>query len=173
MRTSIESEQVPTRILVEELLREKQKDEFCIQTLNRIEEGRCHIFGEDPKTGLLMRQHGEMKQVVVPKTLRPKVLVIAHHSKVAAHPGGRNMYQALRRDFYWTAMAIECYVTVRSCSDCAKEKVSARARRTDLKLFPAAAPLEDVAMDLLGELMTTPMSNKYILVITDRFTKLV
>ena len=40
-------------------------------------------------------------------------------------------------------------------------------------MFPAAAPLEDVAMDLLGELVETPQGNKHLLVITDRFTKLV
>ena len=42
-----------------------------------------------------------------------------------------------------------------------------------MKLFMARAPLEDVAMDLVGEFVTTPRGNKWLLVIVDRFTKLV
>lgn len=42
-----------------------------------------------------------------------------------------------------------------------------------MKLFRATAPLESVAIDILGELIRTPRGQKYILVITDRFTKLV
>ena len=46
-------------------------------------------------------------------------------------------------------------------------------RSTKLKLFPAAAPLEDIAMDLFVELFTAPLGNKYIRVVTDRFSKMV
>lgn len=49
----------------------------------------------------------------------------------------------------------------------------ASRRSTTLKLFPPAAPLKDVAMDLLGELLMTPRGNRYIIVITYRFSKLV
>ena len=42
----------------------------------------------------------------------------------------------------------------------------------DLKLFPAAGPLEFVAMDLLRPLLKTAHGNQHVLVITDRFSKL-
>ena len=42
-----------------------------------------------------------------------------------------------------------------------------------LKLFPAKAPLESVCIDILGELIRTQRGNRYILDVTDRFTKLV
>jgi len=42
-----------------------------------------------------------------------------------------------------------------------------------LTLFPATVPFQDVAVDLYGPLERTAAGNKYILVITDRFTKLV
>ena len=48
----------------------------------------------------------------------------------------------------------------------------ARKRLTLLMLFPVAAPLEDVAMDLLGELIKTPQGSKHLLMIADRSTKL-
>lgn len=39
--------------------------------------------------------------------------------------------------------------------------------------FPALAPLEDIAMDLIGEFIKTTLGNKWLLVIVDRFSKLV
>lgn len=40
-----------------------------------------------------------------------------------------------------------------------------------MKNFPALAPLEFAAIDIHGELVTTPRMNKYVLVISDRFIK--
>ena len=42
-----------------------------------------------------------------------------------------------------------------------------------MKLFPAKAILESVSNDILGELVTTKRKNRYLLVICDRYTKLV
>ena len=41
-----------------------------------------------------------------------------------------------------------------------------------MKLFPATGPLESIAMDLLGPLPPSRAGNRFILVMTDRFTKL-
>ena len=54
-----------------------------------------------------------------------------------------------------------------------KEKDSLRQLRNFLKLFPARAPPEFVAIDILGELIKTPRGSCYMLVISDRFSKLV
>ena len=41
-----------------------------------------------------------------------------------------------------------------------------------LKLFPATLPLESLAIDILGPLPKTKARKRFLLVITDRFTKL-
>ena len=41
-----------------------------------------------------------------------------------------------------------------------------------MKLFPATRPLECIAMDILGPLPKTKHVQRFVLVITDRFTKL-
>lgn len=41
-----------------------------------------------------------------------------------------------------------------------------------MQLLPAAAPMEFLAIDLLGELIQTKRGNRFLLVITDRFSKL-
>ncbi len=88
------------------------------------------------------------------------------------HTSGWKMYKTLRRSYFWPELPVKVHRVVRNCHECAKERVRARKRSTILKLFPAAAPLEDVAMNLLGEHIEIPQHNKNLLVITDRFRKL-
>ena len=82
------------------------------------------------------------------------------------------MYQSLRRTFYWPSMAMDTYNTVRNCVACAKERISLRKHASFLKLFPAAKPLEFVSIDILGPLPRTTTGFRYLLVITDRYSKL-
>ncbi|CDF32918.1 unnamed protein product [Chondrus crispus] len=109
---------------------------------------------------------------VVPTRLRPRVLYLAHHPRLAGHPGATRMYYTLRREYYWPHMASDAFSTVRNCTSCAATRGTLVKNQKDLKLFPAAGPLQFVAMDLLGPLPKTAHGNQHVLVITDRFSKL-
>ncbi|CDF40971.1 unnamed protein product [Chondrus crispus] len=111
-------------------------------------------------------------QRVVPKRLGAKVLYLAHPPRLARHPGGTRMYDTLRREYYWPHMANNVYSTVRNCQSCSATRSTIVRHQKDIKLFPAAGPLEFVAMDLLGPLPKTAHGNQFVLVITDLFSKL-
>eukprot|EP00171_Calliarthron_tuberculosum_P001622 IDg1622t1 len=111
------------------------------------------------------------QQIVVPETLRLRALNLFHRPVMAGHPGGKKMYTTLRRTLYWPGMALDCYQHVRSCPECARERVRLRRYATELQLFPPSAPLDSIAMDLLGPFPSTKLGNTHLLVITDRFTK--
>ena len=96
-----------------------------------------------------------------------------HYAKTSGHPSGQKLYEQLRQDFYWPSMAVDAYATVRNCVTCASNRIKLRKHAKALKLFPALAPLEFVAIDLLGPVIRTPRGNRHLLVISDRFTKLV
>jgi Integrase zinc binding domain len=81
------------------------------------------------------------------------------------------MYAAMRRRFYWS-MYKEVEETVRHCTVCAKNRVTERKRTSFLNLFPESGPLEFVAMDILGPLPKMEHGNRFLLVISDRFSKL-
>ena len=83
------------------------------------------------------------------------------------------MYQTLRRTFYWPSMALDGYHTVRLCSSCTSERITLRKHETYLSLFPAQAPLEYVSIDILGPLPKTTDAQRYLLCITDRYSKMV
>eukprot|EP00171_Calliarthron_tuberculosum_P022605 IDg22605t1 len=83
------------------------------------------------------------------------------------------MYQTMRKQFYWPGLALSCYQAVRACPACARERIKLQSNSTTMKLFPPSGPLEDVTMDLLGQLWPTDRGHTQILVIVDRFTKMV
>ena len=128
-------------------------------------------FGFDEE-GVLIRKSEIGPQVVIPHALKAKVLHIHHFARLAGHPGGRKLYQTIRKSMYWPALAVDCYATARRCPTCARNRIKLRKNVGELQLFPATAPLESVAIDVLGELIRTQRGNEYLLVITDRFTKL-
>jgi transposase InsO family protein len=62
--------------------------------------------------------------------------------------------------------------TVRQCTPCLKNRVQEKKRVIVMKLFRANEPLEFVAIDILGPLPKTVHGNRFLLVISDRFSKL-
>lgn len=61
---------------------------------------------------------------------------------------------------------------MRKCNTCAKNRVKLRQRAYLLQLFLPAGPLKSVAIDLFGSLLFTARGNQYLLMMTDRYSKL-
>ena len=159
-------------ISVEEFLRAQAEDAFCRFAAETV--GTPNSKFDIDRYGFLVRKSpldGTLQRVV-PTRLRPRVLYLAHHPRLAGHPGATRMYYTLRREYYWPHMASDAFSTVRNCTSCAATRGTLVKNQKDLKLFPAAGPLEFVAMDLLGPLPKTAHGNQHVLVITDRFSKL-
>ncbi len=144
-------------------MREQATDPFC-----RAEKGETgtrtarFTVRED---GVLVRiapLHGS-SQIVVPEALRRRVLQLNNEPAASGHAGGQRMYETLRRGFYWPSMVADVYYTVRQCSSCARDRITLQQRTTPLTLFPARAPLESVALDLLGPLPKSLKGHLYIL----------
>ena len=82
------------------------------------------------------------------------------------------MYLQIRKYWYWPALAVDCYIKVPNCPQCARNQIKLRRNVEQLQLFPATEQLTSVCIDILGEFIKTPRRNEYLLFITDRFTKL-
>jgi len=111
-------------------------------------------------------------QVVVPASLQEQVLHLEHDATLAGHPGESRMYAAMRRYNCCVGMAADVVSYVRNCDSCARQRVRSLARCSLRTLFPATMPFQDIAVDLYGPLKRTAAGHPFILVITDRFTKL-
>lgn len=112
----------------------------------------------------------EILQLVTPRELRNELFSQIHCSRVGGHLGISKTLARVRRRFYWPNCKADIQRWCQQCSSCAQVKPGPR-HKTKLQQFVASAPLDCVAIDLLGELPETENGNKYILVITDYFTK--
>lgn len=102
----------------------------------------------------------------VPLSSRPKILHLAHHSTMAGHPGERRMQDSLRRKYCWLHIASDVEEVVRNCADCTKTGTKFNHQHR-LLLFQPSAPVEFVAIGILGPLQKASTGNQYVVVMTD------
>ena len=163
-----------TPLTFEELLQEQKEDEFCQGARARVANTpECQYFEDHHGLTCRCAQKDNTEQIILQKTPRRQAMIRAHNPPLAGHPGGSRMYQTLRQTFYWPSMALDAYHTARQCSSCTRERIALRKHATYLSLFPAQAPLEYVAIDILGSLPKTTDGHRYLLRITDRYSKMV
>jgi hypothetical protein len=105
-------------------------------------------------------------QMVLPYPLR-LVALKGLHDDIGHHGRDRTLH-LVRERFYWPHMAKDVENYVKGCDRCLKRKAcSSRAPLVNIKTYQ---PLELVCMDYLG-LEPSKGGYKYILVITDHFTR--
>lgn len=97
--------------------------------------------------------------MVIPQSLKDRVLGFSHFAKLVWHPGGTELYKTLRRSFKWPKVGLDCYAVARNCADCARERVALRKKTIEMKLFTPNALLDLVAIHILGELITKIRGN--------------
>jgi len=156
------------------VLSSQADDGYCKEIVKALNAWRHIPFFEDPDEIFRRRAAPDgAHQLVVPASFQKKVLHLEHDATLAGHPGESRSYAAMRRYYYWVGMAADVVSYVRNCDSCARHRVRTLARRSTLTLFPATMPFQDIAADLYGPLERTAAGHRFILVITDRFTKLV
>lgn len=117
--------------------------------------------------------HGSWK-IVVPRTLREKVLYECHDSDHAAHGGTYKTIFRLRQDYFWPGMKRDVLEYVRKCERCKITKPANSSQRaymgndrTPRKKFRM------VSLDFIGPMPVSSKGNQYMLVLIDNFTKFV
>lgn len=70
-------------------------------------------------------------------------------------------------------LAVSCYNIVHRYAACERERIILQDNSTPLKVFSPSSSLKDVAIDLLTKLVPMYRGVTNLLVIKDRFTKLV
>jgi Integrase zinc binding domain len=167
---------LPLPITIEEIQRAQHDDPDCQPLFEASTKASyyfvMHSFAD---TDVLCRRSpvDGSKQITVPLSLRSRLLYLSHHPPIAAHPGVQRLYASLRRHYYWPRMVSDVYQVVAQCDKCLQERLALRRPQGDMTLFPAHEPLDYVAIDILGPLPRTKKGNQYLLVIADRFSKLV
>lgn len=125
------------------------------------------------KDGALYRTGPDEARLVVPHKHRQRLLDLAHFPTTEGHPGSNRMYYSMRRRFWWPSLATDAYGVVTRCAACAQSRLALRRHTAPMRLFLATEPLTEVNLDILGPLPKTRARNRFVLVFTDRFSKVV
>ena len=110
-------------------------------------------------------------QAVVPRNSRRLVLQYCHDIKTAGHLGIKKTLSRVRQRFYWPGLDSDVKSYIAGCTACMKRKDPNPTKRAPMGIVRSGYPMERMAIDILGELPQTHNGNKYILVISDYFTK--
>ena len=109
--------------------------------------------------------------LVVPPELQREVLCQLHNSPTGGHLGITKLYEKTKHRFYWPKMRDSVRDWARECLECAKQKLPTKTKRAPLQQQIFGVPMERIAIDITGPFPETDTGNRYIVVISDYFTK--
>jgi len=113
----------------------------------------------------------DVVQLVVPQVLRRSLFDHVHSGPLAGHLGIKRTITQLKQAYHWPGMRKDVTSWYRQCTGCARGRGPPSKPHGRLKKVVVGEPLDIVAIDILSGLPATPEGYKYILVITDYFTK--
>ncbi|KAL7841639.1 hypothetical protein SRHO_G00253300 [Serrasalmus rhombeus] len=131
----------------------------------RVKDGVLQRAWKEPATG------EERWQVVVPRTLRESVLKVCHGSAGTGHFGVSKTLRRVRQSFYWGQVRRDVEDFCRRCDLCTAHKGPPDQSRAQLQQLAVGAPVERVAVDIMGPFPRSDKGNHYVLVAMDYFTK--
>ena len=121
--------------------------------------------------GVLYRVDGRSKRLVLPISLKKEVIYSLHNSLLSGHLGVKKVYRKALTQFYWYQMREDIQTYIASCSMCGRNKKTSKKPRAPLSHLPVGAPMDRISTDLFGPLPITPRQNKYVLLLTDLYSK--
>ena len=110
-------------------------------------------------------------QAVAPSEIRQRILQSLHNSPSGGHLGRTKTLLRVRKRFFWSHYKEDVIRWCKRCDACARSKSGPVRKRAKLGHVPVGAPLERVAMDIMGPLPQTDNGHEYLLVVGDYFSK--
>ena len=110
-------------------------------------------------------------QLVLPKSLHQEVFKLLHNPPTSGHFGVSKTVKRIQQRFYWPQCSQDIKKWCANCDLCASRKGPAKKPRAKMQQYNVGAPMERIALDILGPLPQSATGNKYIVIIADYFTK--
>ena len=111
------------------------------------------------------------QQICLPESLVPQVLYALHDSPSAGHLGVSKTLEKVRRRFSWHGMREDLGNHIRRCGPCAEVNDPSKLPKAPLINIKSGHPLQRVAIDIVGPTPRSSSGHKWLLVVSDHFTK--
>jgi len=135
--------------------------------------GHCCLI-KDGVIRYTLARHGFDTRLLVltPQVLRAELVKAAHVSRFSGHGGQFRTVQILTRAYWWPGLTADVERSIQSCTVCLACKNPVGGTRVPLQPLEALTrPNHRVHIDLFGPLKCSTGGHKYVMVITDAFTK--
>ena len=106
-----------------------------------------------------------------PRKLRQPIIDAAHYTLEAGHGGRDRTINRVKLAYWWPGMTSDIDKTIKECATCQLTKSKLPAPLPLQSMPIPRGPNNRVHIDLMGPLRTSENGNKYIMVMTDAFTK--
>ena len=138
------------------------------QFLRRIDE--LEIF-DGILVRLVNRNGNESKQVIVSRSMKQEILSAFHDDPTGGHLSRDKMLGKIRDRYFWIGQTDDVKRYCKCCMECQKLKPQQSTPEAPLQPISSSRAFEMVSMDVCGPYPDSERNNRYILVITDHFTK--
>jgi hypothetical protein len=173
------AETTTEQIKIQTLSNLQHDDEECQQVLAYLQkETTTNSSYQINATGLIEHvseiNKEKVIQILAPKRIRNDIMKWFHDTTVGGHCSYRRMYDRIRLKYYWKNMLQDIKQWCDMCDLCLRKKQTTRPPSIPImSAAPAVEPFYRVGYDILGPLPTTNKGNKFVLVMTDHFSKYV
>ena len=133
--------------------------------------GLKQCFLED---GLLCRKfrgpsNADHTQLVLPSSLRHTILQKLHNE--LGHLGFHKTMERVKQRYYWPGYELDVQKWIAECASCQQRNTPQPTSKAPLGTITAKHPFDVLSWDIMGPLPVTSQGNKYVLVVTDLFSK--
>ena len=109
---------------------------------------------------------------ILPKEETEQIFKDYHDHKLAGHFSFKKNLDALHRSpYYVPRLRRELSQFLKRCETCEKTKPSTKSNKAPMKKCISDRPMQRVAIDVLGPLTETTNGNRFIIIVSDYFTK--
>ena len=117
---------------------------------------------------------GNDYKYIMPVTLRKECFMHLHAYITGGHHGRRKTYEKLKKRFYWCNMhhnvsCVSCWCRIYPI--CGSRKLPPRQEKAPMRQYNVGYPMERIAIDIPDPYHVSKKGNKYLLVVSDYFTK--
>ena len=112
-------------------------------------------------------------QVMVPTSLRAKILSLGHDMPCSAHMGISRTLARVSSSFFWPGITVDVRKFCRSCAMCLKTSPKGRTPKAPLQVDKQLIdkPFHKIGTDLIGPLPKSHNNNQYVLTVVDYATR--